>query len=90
MDSLVYRSIYIDKLHIWKIIQRSEHTWYTIYTYLLIVCLLKMCRALFIQNEKADIIHRIPFTLSNQLSSPAYTHLNTHHHHTTIYRDMLH
>ena len=32
-----------------------------------------MCRALFIQNEKADIIHRIPLTTSNQFSFPAGT-----------------
>ena len=33
-----------------------------------IICLLTMCRALSIQNEKADIIHRIPltsFTINN-------------------------
>ena len=44
-----------------------------------------MCRALFIQNEKADIIRRIPLTPSNQFSFPAYTHLNTHHHHLPRY-----
>ena len=38
-----------------------------------------MCRALFIQNEKADVIHRIPLTSSNQLSFPACTHLHPHH-----------
>ena len=44
------------------------------------ICLLTMCRALFIQNEKADTIHRIPLILSNQVSFPAYTHLNIHPH----------
>ena len=34
---------------------------------------------IFIQNEKADIIHRIPPTSSNQFSFPACTHLHPHH-----------
>ena len=44
--------------------------------FLLLICLLTMCRALFFQNEKAGIIHRIPLTSSNQVSFPADTHLN--------------
>ena len=38
--------------------------------FIIIICLLRMCSALFIQNEKADIIHRIPLTSSNQFSFP--------------------
>ena len=54
--------------------------------YFFFICLLTMCRALSIQNEKADIIHPIPLTSSNQLFSfPACTHLHPH----TIYRDIL-
>ena len=44
--------------------------------FFIIISFLTMCRALFIQNEKADIIHRIPLTSSNQFSFPACTHLN--------------
>ena len=47
----------------------------------LFICLLTICRALFIQNEKADIIHRIPLTPSNQCFFPACTYLNMHPHH---------
>ena len=46
-----------------------------------------MCKALFIQNEKADRINRIPLTPSNQFSFPAYTHLKICT--PTIYRDIL-
>ena len=48
--------------------------------FIIIICRLTMCRALFIRNEKADIIHRIPLiTSSNQFSFPACTHLHPHH-----------
>ena len=50
-----------------------------------IVCLPTMCRALFIQNEKSDIIRRIAPTPSNPFSFPVYTQLNTHHHHLPRY-----
>ena len=48
-----------------------------------------MCRALFVQNDKADIIHRIPLTSSNRFSFPAYTHCIWICTPTIIYRDML-
>ena len=45
-----------------KYIPGNYYLVYTRYIMHFFICLLTMCRALLIQNEKADIIHRIPLT----------------------------
>ena len=76
-DPMVYR-IYLAVL-------RSVYSDGPVFYFYFFICLLTMCRALFIQNEKADVIHRIPPTSSNRFSFPACTPLNMHPHHLPRY-----